>query len=116
MSICWYCYWGWPRPVADIYQDALNALRNDHTPLHFGPAHVVWEDENFDTAAIASCLASFEQCQWDYTETELAIIRTSLLAMAALPSAVRDMCPDDYDGEHPEQFPPPVGGMMVRIC
>ena len=113
MSICWYCYWGWPRPVADIYQCAIDALGGDPAPLHFGPAHIVWEDENF--AAAEACLASFAQCQWDYTEQALAIVRTSLLSLAALPFAVREVCPTDYDGEHPEQFPPPAGSMMVNM-
>jgi len=22
-EICWYCYWGWPKPVAGIYKKAL---------------------------------------------------------------------------------------------
>jgi len=23
MGICWYCHWGWAKPVADIYDEAL---------------------------------------------------------------------------------------------
>lgn len=50
MSICWYCHWGWAKPVADIYEKAVDLLDGDSSPLEFGPAHVVWSDENFEMA------------------------------------------------------------------
>src|SRR3990170_4665508 len=39
MGICWYCYWGWPKPVAEIYQSALRELAGDESPLHYGMGH-----------------------------------------------------------------------------
>lgn len=112
MGICWDCYWGWPKPVADIYDKALATLERYESPLHFGPAHVVWEDENFDLAE--SCLKDFEEWKGDYSEKDLAIVRQSLMELAKLPLNVRCVCPDDYDDEHPELFSPPKGVEMVK--
>lgn len=113
MSICWYCHWGWPKPVADIYHQAKAALDGDPYPLHFGPAHVVWEDENFDLAA--SCLETFDQYRGDYSDAELAVVRASLEQLAALPESAWNVEPDDYDGAHPENYPPAEGVEMVSV-
>lgn len=104
--ICWECYWGWPKPVAEIYKKALADLDGDYGPLHFGPAHVVWEDENFGLAD--SCIADFEQWKGDYSDKELDIVMRSLRELALLPQSAWDIVPPDYDGEHPELYPPTV--------
>lgn len=70
MSICWSCHWGWPKPVADIYLEALRRLDGYDFPLKFSGSHVVWEDENFNLAE--SCLESFDKYRGDYSEEELA--------------------------------------------
>ena len=106
MSICWYCYHGWPKPVAEIYKRALADLDGDESPLHYGPGHIVWEDENFDSAEW--CLEHFDEYKFDHSESDLVIVRRSLEELAALPLEVRDGVPDDYDGEHPENYPPQV--------
>lgn len=111
--ICWNCYWGWPKPVADIYLRALEKLGGFEDPLHFGPAHVVWEDENFDSARW--CLDNFSKYTGDYSTDELAIVRESLEELVKLPRELLDVEPDDYDGVHPEKFPPPPGVEMVKI-
>jgi len=112
MGICWYCHWGWPKVVADIYDKALSELDGYDSPLHFGPAHIVWEDENFDSAEW--CLEHFDEYTGDYSLEDLAIVKRSLEELAAVP--VNDRCvePDDYDDEHPALFPPPKGVEMVR--
>lgn len=112
MNICWSCYWGWPKPVADIYTKALEQLDGYDSPLEFGPGHVVWSDENFDSAEW--CLEHFEDYKGDYSDEELAIVRWSLEELAKLPLEVRCIEPDDYDGEHPELFPPPQGMEMEK--
>lgn len=109
--ICWYCHWGWPKPVAEIYQEALAALDGDEMPLHYGPAHVVWEDENFDLAQ--ACLDDFNERQYDYSAGQLAVVRRSLEQLAALPESAWNAEPADYDGFHPENYPPTVE--MVRL-
>ncbi len=111
--ICWYCHWGWPKAVADIYLKALADLDGCDTPLLYGPAHIVWGDENFDSAEW--CLEHFDDDTGDYTVDEMTIVRQSLLELKKLPEEVIDIEPDDYDGEHPERYPPPSGIEMVKV-
>ena len=114
MGLCWYCYWGWPKAVADIYDRALSDLDGDMCPLDFGPGHIVWSDENFGSAEWY--LEHFEEYKGDYSEEDLAIVKRSLEELAKLPLNVRCIEPDDYadsDEEHPELFPPPKGVEMV---
>ena len=106
MGICWYCYWGWPKPVSDIYQEALRRLDGDDFPLKFGPSHIVWEDENFDSAEW--CLEHFDEHKGDYGDEVLEVVRWSLDELAKLPLEAREVIPDDYDDEHPEQYPPTI--------
>lgn len=112
MSICWYCYWGWPKIIADIYDHALSELDNYSDPLHFGPAHIVWEDENFDQAEW--CLENFDKYKGGFTEKELTIVKQSLEELSKVPINLRDIVPDDYDLEYPENFPPPKDVKMVK--
>lgn len=106
MSVCWYCYWGWAKPVAEIYQESLKRLDGNSFPLLYGPAHVVWEDENFDLAEL--CLRTFESQGNGYTDSQLDIVRWSLEQLIKLPPEDRCIEPSDYDGEHPEMYPPTV--------
>lgn len=113
MGICWYCYWGWPKPVAEIYQKALKDLDGYEDPLQFGPGHIVWSDENFDSAEW--CLEHFDEYKSDYSDEELVIVKRSLQELAILPENVRCVEPEDYDDEHPELYPPPSDVEMVKI-
>lgn len=112
MSICWFCHWGWPKPVADIFNAACDALEGDDSPLLFGPGHIVWSDENFDSAPW--CLENFATYAGDLTAEEAVIVRRSLEELAALPNDAYDIVPSDYDGEHPENYPPAAGVEMVQ--
>jgi hypothetical protein len=111
MSICWYCHWGWPKAVADIYKEALCKLNGNRSPLHFGASHIVWEDENFDLAE--SCLKDFSKYKGFGSKRELSIVEWSLEMLIKIP--IKDRCvePEDYDGENPELFPPKTE--MVKI-
>jgi hypothetical protein len=113
--ICWYCFWGWPKQVADIYCEALAALDGCDSLLLYGPGHIVWSDENWDSAQW--CLDHFEE-YWgshDPTPEEKRIVRESLEKLLLVPEEIRMCEPDDYDGEHPENFPPPAGIEMVKL-
>jgi hypothetical protein len=110
--LCWYCYWGWPEEVYSIYQEAVERLDGYDAPLLFGPSHIVWEEENFDCAEW--CLEHFDEYRGDYSEKELTVVRESLEKLVALPLSRRDIEPPDYDGRHPENYPPPPGVQMVR--
>jgi len=114
MIICWYCYWGWPRAVRDLYDEAVRDLGGDDFALEFGPAHVVWADENFDTASIDGCLERCAAGDARFTPAELAVVRHSLERLRELPEAVRCPAPADYDGVHPENYPPPARMEMVK--
>jgi hypothetical protein len=111
MGICWFCYWGWPKPVADIYLKALEKLNGYEAPLHYGPAHVVWDDENFDCAQV--CLDDFDRYSDGFTKEEMDIVRESLVELAELPESDYEIIPDDYDDEHPELYPPTVEVVKV---
>lgn len=110
-EICWYYYWGWPKPVADIYKKALLALDGNKWPLHFGPSHVVWEDENFGSASW--CIEDFNDYRGDYSQAQLDVVLQSLKELVDLPRHAWDVEPKDYDGEHPENFPPTVEMVFV---
>lgn len=111
MGICWYCHWGWSKPVKDIYNQAVIKLGWEG-PLHYGPSHIVWEDENFDSAEW--CLENFDKYKRDYTEEELAVVRWSLEELAKIPLCIRCPQPVDYDEENPNLFPPDSSITMSR--
>jgi pentatricopeptide repeat protein len=111
--ICWYCHWGWPEKVAEIYQEALSKLKGNPSPLNFGPGHVVWEEENFDLAQ--SCIDDFSKYSYDLTDEEKEIVMWSLVELDKLPLSEREIVPDGYDGQHPENFPPPDGVKVVKV-
>jgi hypothetical protein len=113
MGICWFCHWGWPKQIADIYQEALAKLDGDNSPLHFGPAHIVWEDENFDSAQW--CLDHFDKYKGDYSEAQLAVVKESLVKLLSVPAEYKTE-PDGYDDddENPQRFPPPAHWEMVK--
>lgn len=115
MGVCWYCYWGWAEPVAKVYSEAVAKLDGWDEGLTYGPAHVVWADENFGDDSIKFCL---ERC--DDPESlerrspaQIAIARESLLKLLEIPEDVRCCEPEEYDDEHPENFPPTVA--VVRL-
>lgn len=110
--ICWYCYWGWPQQVVEVYRKWLVEL--GYGTLHFGPAHVVWEDENFETGIIQSCIDSAEEHRQDLTDEELNSVIGSLRELLLVPEAIRCCKPKGYNGLRPEDFPPPAGLVMVR--
>lgn len=118
-GFCWYCHWGWSKVVSDIYKEAERRLnevevcKTGSDPLHFGPSHVVWEDENFDNPL--SCLAHFKDFEGKYTKEDLAIVRWSLEELAKVPMNQRCIEPADYDGDNPEMYPPPANIVMARI-
>lgn len=107
--MCWTCYWGAPKPVGEIYIEALRRLKeidSNFIPLVGGPAHIVWDDFNFDSAEW--CLENFDKYRGDYNDEELAIVRWSLEELAKIPEGERDGTPDMVDWEHPELYPPTV--------
>lgn len=123
--ICWYCYWGVPKQVADIYTKYL--VLTSETAMHYGPAHIVWEDENFETEEhIQWCIDTAESWfkEWNVsphfggepklTKVEFDLVVESLKELLLIPESIRCCEPKDYDGEHPADYPPPKGLVMVK--
>lgn len=104
MGICWYCSWGWSAQVADIHDRALKLA--GESALHYGPAHIVWDDENFEREDVQWCLDHFDEHRGDHSEDELAAVKTSLEELLALPDEILAPMPEDYDDEHPDRYPP----------
>lgn len=120
MGVCWHCYWGWPKPIWDIYKKAMVRLgeldEDGFYAMHYGPAHIVWEDENFDSAQW--CLDEFENWkrQWNdgrYLDAELEVVRKSLIELVAVPDEFKHE-PEAYDDENPENYPPPEHWIMMN--
>ena len=69
-------YHEWTKPVREIYDEALRRLNGNVMPLHYGPAHVVWEDENFQMAKW--CLDLFDEFEGEFSSDQLDVVRWSL--------------------------------------
>lgn len=111
--MCWYCHWGWPKPVADIYRKAVAELGSEQ-PMDYGPGHIVWSDSNLDDDSIRYCLEQVDQPLYnDLTPEEKAIVRRSLEELLAVPEEIRDCAPDVDDDNH-AAYPPPPGIEMVH--
>lgn len=66
--------------------------------MHYGAAHIVWDDENFARHHVQWCLDHFDEYKReDCTDTENVAVRDSLIALLALPDHVLDPFPDDDD-------------------
>lgn len=105
---CWYCTHGWPVKVRAIY-DQYAALAG-RTAMEFGPAHIVWSDENFDRESIQWCLDHFGDYDDDLDPRQRAAVRASLLELLALPDEVFDVIPADFGpDDDPEDYPPKPG-------
>jgi len=116
--MCWYCHWGVPKPVADIYSKALNQLDDYDSPLLYGPSHVVWDDFNLDDRNIKRCIEYCDQYEGgNYTKDELVIVKQSLEELLKIPESERDIDPSVYDEDNIpyNKLPPPLNVEMVHI-
>jgi len=105
--ICWYCYWGWSKPVVDIYNKYIHIA--GEPAMHYGAAHVIWDDENFGRHHIQWCLDNYEKYKReDSNREENEAVKQSLVELLALTDDMLDPEPDNYDGKHPENFPPKI--------
>lgn len=103
---CWYCYWGWAEPVANIYIEAVKKLGGDFF-MYCGPAGIVWANENFNTEAIEYSIDNFEEMAsgTEMDARERAIIMWSLTELLKIDEEERDIEPKDMEGG-PENYPP----------
>lgn len=104
--ICYYCHWGWPREIAEIYIKAARLLNGDTDLLEYGPAHIVWCDENFDDDAVNWCLYK-DTLAYDLTKKQEGIIIQSLRDLLEVNHTKRQW-PDYFDvDDDPSKYPPP---------
>lgn len=108
--MCWYCTWGIPIKAAEVYLDAIDKLRGDTDPLRYGPAHAIWDDYNFDYHSIKSCLNNFSTYAnySDFSDSELRVVRWSLMKLLQIPENELDIEPDIDDNELGENYPPSI--------
>jgi hypothetical protein len=52
--------------------------------------------------------------RYDYTDEEMDILIESLVKLRTIPEEIRCCVPDDYDGQNPENYPPPEGMEMIK--
>lgn len=107
MGVCYWCHWGWPKPIRDIYDDCVK--KHSQSLLLYGPAHIVWADENWGSAQW--CLDHFDENKGDFShcgEKAFAVVRESLERLLKVPDEFK-IEPGGYvAGEHdPADFPPP---------
>jgi hypothetical protein len=111
---CYWCYWGWPKPIRDIYDDCVEKLGGDYLALEYGPAHVVWGDENWEAAQ--RCLdhldeyAAFqEQLGNGCSKRRLEVARESLIRLLEVPSEMRTTPAAFLEDKsnNPADHPPP---------
>lgn len=111
MRFCYNNYWGWPKPVADIYKK-YGAMLDPENPLSGQDlletlCHVVWSDENFDQWE--STLKTWDVDPDYYCSVDQEkIAKQSLVELGALDPDVRDYVHPDYDGAQPENYPPEI--------
>jgi hypothetical protein len=117
-GMCWYCHWGWAKAVRDIYDEFIQKINeadgNGYSAMRYGRGHIVWEYENFDDEAIKGCLARKVADCGDMTQVEFDLVGQSLEKLLAVPFRVRCCEPAGYDGERPENYPPPADVEMHR--
>lgn len=77
--------------------------------MHYGAAHIVWDDENFERGQVQFCLDHFDEYKRkESTDVENEAVRQSLIDLLALTDDVLDPEPKDYDGVNPDNYPPKV--------
>ena len=112
--MCWYCRWGVPVAVADIYYIAEKKLGETFPmAMHYGPAHIVWDDNNLSDENIKWCIEHFDEYKHGYPESELEVVMWSLKELLKIPEKERDIAPEDDEGCHLMDIPPTVE--TVRI-
>lgn len=112
--MCWFCHWGWPEQVADIYDKYIEIA--GESAMHYGSAHIVWDDENFERHHVQYCLDNFEKNP-EHTDVESEAVRASLEALLELPDNILYPVPEAYDLNHdasPKNYPPHPSLVMVR--
>lgn len=92
---------GWGPEAEDIYMAALLTIRYNDAPLRFGPAHIVWEDENFEDVYIQWCLDNFDEYTEGFSDHDMKVVRWSLEELLKVPESKRFVDDDPNEDEMP---------------
>ena len=107
--MCWYCYWGWSKAVRDVYNKYIEIAGD--SAMHYGAAHIVWDNENFERCHVQWCLDNFEKHRReDCTNEENEAVKQSLIDLLKLPDNILSPMPEEYEAgdSGPENYPPQV--------
>lgn len=109
---CWYCVHGWPAEVRSIYDRYV--VIAGWRAMNYGPAHIVWSDENFDHDSIRWCIEHFGEFDDDLSEEQRVAVRSSLDELLALPESTLCPIPEEFDpDDDPADWPPAPGFRMA---
>lgn len=102
----------WGVKTKAVYRVSLEAVGGDADVLDYGPAHVVWADDNFEDESIQFCLGECEtrRQEWldKFGEAKLDAVRTSLELLLKIPEDERGDDPQDY-GDDDQSSPDAEG-------
>lgn len=73
--------------VDDIYERGIRDGGFD--AMHFGPAHIVWEDGNLEDSYIRWCIEHFDKYSSGLDAKDLEAVRRSLEELLLVPEAER---------------------------
>ena len=81
------------KQITQIYTEAERRLCDYTDPLEYGPAHIVWADDNYGLAE--DCLETFDIYNgYPYAPEYLAIVRWSLEELRKIPQVTREAIAD----------------------
>jgi len=83
------------KKIDEIYQkyearlDLLSGPGTGFSALNFGPAHIVWEDHNFEDRHIEYCIRHAQEHRAKLTDAELELVLESLQELLTMPEHIR---------------------------
>lgn len=114
MGFCPFCYYGWPKPIVDIYRKYAPIA--GESAMHYGAAHIVWDDENFGREPIQWCLDNFEKYKRDdCTDAENEAVRESLKELLLLSDDILNPFANIDCDASPDTWAKPEGIEFVRV-
>lgn len=90
--MCYFCAWGVPPKVKEIYDravrdlDSIDGVDGD-SAMRYGPGHIVWDDFNLEREHVEYCISVCDDKSRHYgmREDAVAIVRRSLVELLELP-------------------------------
>ncbi len=77
----------WPREVAAIYKRCVDVVGVG--AMNYGPAHIVWDDGNFDSGSIQWCIDNAWKNRNELGDDAVAVVIQSLHDLASVSESIR---------------------------